>query len=156
MNPLQGGLLGVAVAGLAWLSLTPGEPRGPAVEALRRAPAGNKVDAAGLVLAQWRARERFGVFPAADPTAVAQADAGALRLQGTSSSPARKAVLISVGGAKPQWLVMGEPAGGLELMELDIGRAVVRTTSGDTVTLQVFSPARPPGSDTEAGANATN
>jgi len=156
MNPAQSALAGAIVAGLAWWLLTPGDVEAPELARLQHAPADNRAGPVALLLARWSAAERFGVFPAADSGSAPPIGAGALELQGTSSSSVRRAALISIGGAKAQWIAMGEPAAGLELVELGVGRAVVRTTSGDTVTLKVFDAmdaAKPAG---EANAHATN
>lgn len=137
MRVVQAGLAGCALAAWAWWATPTPSIDGP--QLLRRA-APAPVDAVKLRLARWD-RGRLDIFPKDDGGAPPAA--GQLRLEGTAISPVRKAALISVGGAKPQWLAMGSPIAGLELVELTTGRAVVRTTSGDTVTLTVFEAAKP-------------
>lgn len=149
MKLLHAGLAGCALAAWAWWA-TPAPPiEGP--QLLRR-PAPGAVDAVKLQLARW-GRGDLGIFPKVD--AGAPAASGQLRLHGTAMSPVRQAALISVGGAKPQWLAVDSPIAGLELVELTTGRAVVRTTSGDTVTLTVFSPPKPAAAE-EANSDAAN
>lgn len=103
------------------------------------------------VLAQLSPSARLAIFPASADGSPAP-DASKLRLQGTLLTPARRAALISIGGAKPQWIKVGAPSGGLEVIELHTGSALVRTASGDTISLEMFtrSPATPGGA---AGGN---
>jgi hypothetical protein len=122
---------------LAWWGLGP-KPVEASYLAPRVVPlAATGVDPAATLAMRLSARGAFGIFPQnAAPGAVASS--ASLRLVGTAISPGRRAALVAVGGAKPQWLAIGEPQGGLELVELATGRAVVRTSSGDTVTLELF------------------
>lgn len=136
MRVVQAGLAGCALAAWAWWFIPAPSVEGPQLLD-HAAPA--PVDVVKLHLARWD-RGRLNIFPKDDGDLPAAA--GQLRLEGTAMSPVRKAALISVGGAKPQWLAMGSPIAGLELVDLTTGRAVVRTTSGDTVTLTVFEAAK--------------
>jgi len=113
--------------------------------------------AAGLVetlLAQLPSSASFAILPASADASQAP-DAAKLRLQGTLLTPWRQAALISIAGAKPQWITVGAPAGGLEVVELHTGSALVRTASGDTISLEMFkrSPAMP-GRATEGNGDA--
>lgn len=140
---LQAALLGVGLAAVGWRGLAqpPLDVRG--LGRLGAPPGAERADVAQTLQARWASAERFGLFPAAG-AAQAAPNSGSLRLQGTAFGPGRRAALISVGGAKAMWLAPGEPAQGLELVELSAGRAVVKTSSGEEVTLFVFDPAHPP------------
>ena len=150
--------MGVLAACLAWWTLAPKVVEPAPLQMLARRPGiGVKLDPLTLMLARFEATPP-GVFPAPPSGARGEsplAGAGALKLEGTASTPNRQAALISVGGAAPQWLAFGQPTQGLELVQLGPGRAVVRTSAGDTVTLDLFpggpSKGAPPTGAADAG-----
>jgi len=72
--------------------------------------------------------------------------AGNMKLRGTAISPGRRAALISIDGGPARWVAAGE-AGDLELLELSDTRAVLRTSAGQVVALDLFKP--PEGEPTE-------
>jgi hypothetical protein len=96
------------------------------------------VDPAAALAVRLTTRGAFGIFPQETPVGALAAGGVSMRLFGTSISPGRQAALISAGGARPVWLVMGEPQTGVELVDLAPGRAVIRTSTGDTITLALF------------------
>ena len=148
---------GVLAACLAWWTLAPKAVDPAPLRALVRRPdTGAKLDPLALMIARFESTP--GLFPAPPSGAEGEsppAGAGALKLEGTASTRYRQAALISVGGATPQWLALGQPTQGLELVELGPGRAVVRTSAGDTVTLDLFpggpSKGAPPTGAADAG-----
>jgi hypothetical protein len=143
----------VASTAAAWVVCARPLSLGEAELFLRPPAAPATSDEAALLLIKLQPVSSFTIFPKAEAKDLAGAApmASALRLQGTSSSPRRKAALISVGGATAQWVALGQPVSGIELIELHAGRAVVRTSSGDTVTLELFSSSAPQG--TEQGSS---
>lgn len=151
MSALRAISIGVAAGALAWWAAAPRALPADAAR-LAKAPLNDvrSVDPAVLLASQVSGRGGFQVFP--PPTGAPMAEASALRLIGTAVSPARRAALVSVGGATPQWLAVGAPAQGLELVEVASARAVIRTASGDTVTLDLF-PHKPEASAVVGGAS---
>jgi hypothetical protein len=130
----------LALASALWWAFAPVELNGPGVDAFAK-PQARRVALQDPRLIRARAMGTLGLFPstmAAPGSAGAAASADQIVLKGSSISPGRKAALISVGGAKPQWLAADEPSQGLELVDVTPGGAVVRTTSGEELTLDLF------------------
>jgi len=140
MNIVHVTAASVGVAALLWWGLFPAELASEQFQALGRLPALLDATATTPALRQLASLDRFGLFPSAEEAGPAP-NAAELRLQGTIMTPRRNAALISVAGAKPQWIALGEPVAGLEVVELHSASAIVRTASGDTVTLEMFKAA---------------
>jgi len=128
---------GLGAGALLWSAVFPAELASEPFQALQRPPAMSGSAATSPALAQLAASKRLGLFPSAEAMGPLP-NAADLRLQGTIQTPRRSAALISVAGAKPQWIALDAPAAGLELLELHAASAVVRTANGDTVTLEMF------------------
>lgn len=127
----------VAATALIWWIAYPAELSPTAFQHLAPPPPQPSAGLVEAVSAELPSSASLAIFPAS-ADASQTPDAAKLRLQGTLLTPGRQAALISVGGAKPQWITVGAPAGGLEVVELHTGTALVRTSSGDTVSLEMF------------------
>ncbi|WP_332773876.1 hypothetical protein [Phenylobacterium sp.] len=150
---------GVAAGALAWWIAGLSAVDARALTALTRAPtSGRVVDGEATLSARLRPISSFDIFPAVasteagDPAPVA---ATALRLHGTSISARRRAALVSADGGPARWLTVGQPDQGLVLVSLAPGQAVVRTSTGDQVTLALFPPEAGP-SDPDGASHAAN
>jgi hypothetical protein len=132
----------VLAGAASWWAMGRGPVDVRGLEAFDRPPREAQVGAADAGLERIRSLASLNLFPAVSEGAGAQgaAASGALKLIGIALTPARRAALVSVGGATPQWIAMGEPAAGLELIELHATRAVIRSASGQTTALDLFPP----------------
>ena len=138
-----------AAGALAWWVAAPSAFPMPSALGVSPPPKAGDPDLLKISTARWRGPGRKPLF---EPVAAAPAvDSAALRLIGAASMPGRRAALISVNGAKPTWLEVGEAQGGLTLIDVGPGRAVVRAGGGET-TLTVFAPPPKPPTDKDQHA----
>lgn len=133
----------VIVGSVGWLLFGGGQIEPGKAARFERPPAAVvKLDPAALVLARLQHLDRLSLFPAVvvPEDGAAVLNTANLRLRGTSQSPGRRAALISIDGASAQWIAVGQATAGLDLIELAATRAVIRTSSGEVVTLDLFKP----------------
>lgn len=157
----QAVLGGVACGALAWWVAGPADLGEGSFARFERAPAASQaLDAASTLAARLQPVATLAIFPEPPPrdeSEAAPAAAGGLRLHGTSISPRRRAALVSAGGAAARWLGFGQPDQGLELIALRPGLAVVRTSTGEQVTLELYpAEAGPATTAPESDPDASN
>lgn len=141
MTRLQLGLATLVVVGLVFWKLVPARFDTSLYAALGRADSERgQTLTSNPELARLARLDRFSIFPAPVQNAGGPSETGALVLKGLSSSPGRQAALISIGSATPQWIALGQPTSGMELIEWGQTSAQVRTSSGETVLLKLFDP----------------
>ena len=114
MSRIQLGLSTLVFVGLLFWKLVPAKFDASPYDALLRAGSEpRQTPMTNPELARLARLDSFLIFPAPVQNAGGPTDAGALVLKGLSSSPGRQAALISVGGATPQWIAVGQPASGM-------------------------------------------